>query len=80
MMDTTRNDPEVTKTEKVMTLVGLGATYEQFRLRITARRDEHLHKLSAIVNQLGAKDPEGLLRRILWAEPVDPPPAPAVKE
>ncbi len=76
MMDTTRNDPEVTKTEKVMTLVGLGATYEQFRLRITARRDEHFHKLSAIVNQLGAKDPEGLLRRILWAEPVDLPPAP----
>lgn len=80
MMDDIRNDGDRPNEERAFLIASLAASSEPYRLSFTTRRDSHLRELTFLVNQLGAKDPEGLLRRILWAEPVDPPPAPAVQE
>ena len=63
MLDDIRNDGDRPKAERVLMLEAQAASSEPFRLNITARRDSHMRELKFLVNQLGAKDPEGLLRK-----------------
>jgi hypothetical protein len=71
-----RNDPDKPNAEKAMLIDSLATNFEQFRIKIRKQRDEHLQELSAILGQLGTNDPEDLLRKVLLAEPVTPPPDP----
>lgn len=71
-----RNDPDKPNAEKAMLIDSLATNFEQFRIKIRKQRDEHLQELSAILGQLGTNDPEDLLRKVLLAEPLEPPPDP----
>jgi hypothetical protein len=76
LFDDVRHDPEKPLAEKAMIIDSLSANFEPFRLKITKQREEHLQELAAILSQLATSDPEGLLRNVLRAEPLNPPPDP----